>query len=62
MVNKTEVGFCFHAAHVLVRATKKKSTQTKQVVIRSLKETSKAAVENESEEHLLYDPKKSLGE
>lgn len=63
-MNKTKVGFCFHAAHVLVRATKKKKhrDKIKTNCNKILKETSKAAVENEREEHLLYDPKKSLGE
>lgn len=61
MVNKTG-GFLLSCSSCLGEGDRKKSTQTKQVVIRSLKETSKAAVENESEEHLRYDPKKSLGE
>ena len=62
MVSKIDVIFCSHGTNIIARATttRKQTDKMKTSCNRSLKETSKAEVENLKNGLLYDDPKKSL--
>lgn len=50
MVNKIEVGFCFHGAHIIVRVTKKKYIDKIKISCNKSPKGNKAMVEHKREE------------